>query len=491
MKNNQKKGLELLNEGNIHEAKIIYEELKNNFSLKYHFHLGLRLINHEKFNYYETLKYLKQSFLNLDEKYHYYIYVEFANIAKIQKKYYLVIKYINKALSINKNNYQAIFNLGNTYKLIGDKRKAITNYEKALKIKKDFIPALHNLSLLQTENGNIDLSIEYYKEIIKIDKKAFDSRFNLGCLYLLKGDYKNGWDEYECRFKKRFPVLPSMIPNLEKWQGEKLKKGDKLLVISEQGLGDTIQFMRYVKFLTEKNIEISFYAQEKLKGIIISSKITKNFSSTNHLDTINCTKWTPLLSLPKWLEVNPQNPIIYKSYVKAETTKLKKWAKILRKESSKIIIGINWQGDLNHEKNNLKGRSMKLEKFKEIFKDLDVDLISLQKGHGSEQLRNCSFGERFLKCQEEINNTWSFSDTAAIVLNCDLIITIDSAMAHLSAALGQKTWVFLKKIPDWRWGLYGEDSFWYESMKLYRQEKIEEWDTPLSKMKKDLKELLN
>ena len=85
MKNNQKKGLELLNQRNIHEAKIIYEELKNNFSLKYHFHLGLKLINHEKFNYYETLKYLQQSFLNLDKKYHYYIYVELANIAKIQK----------------------------------------------------------------------------------------------------------------------------------------------------------------------------------------------------------------------------------------------------------------------------------------------------------------------------------------------------------------------------------------------------------------------
>ena len=121
----------------------------------------------------------------------------------------------------------------------------------------------------------------------------------------------------------------------------------------------------------------------------------------------------------------------------------------MRKESSKIIIGINWQGDLNHEKNNLKGRTMKLEKFKEIFKDLDVDLISLQKGFGSEQLKNCSFRERFLSCQEEINNTWSFSDTAAIILNCDLIITTDSSLAHLSAGLGQKTWVFLKKIPDW------------------------------------------
>ena len=491
MKNNQKEGLELLKNGNILEAKIIYEQLKHNFSLKYHFHLGLRLINHEKFNYHETLKYLNQSFLNLDEENHFYIYIELANIAKIQKKYYLVIKYINKALSINKNNYQAIFNLGNTYKLIGDKRKAISNYEKALKIKKDFIPALHNLSLLQTENGNIDLSIQNYKKIIQINKKAFDSRFNLGCLYLLKGDYEKGWDEYEYRLKKRLPVLPLMIPNMEKWQGEKFKKGDKLLVISEQGLGDTIQFMRYVKFLKDKNIDISFIAQEKLKGIIISSKITKNFYSTNPLDSMDCNKWVPLLSLPKWLEVNPQNPIIYKPYINTDTKKLQKWAKSLRKESSKIIIGINWQGDLNHEKNNLKGRSMELEKFKEIFKDLDVDLISLQKGYGSEQLKNCSFRERFLNCQEEINNTWSFSDTAAIILNCDLIITIDSAIAHLSAGLGQKTWVLLKKIPDWRWGLYSNDSFWYESMKLYRQENIGKWDNPLSKIKKDLKELIN
>ena len=83
---------------------------------------------------------MKQSFFNLDKEYHYYIYIELANIAKIQKKYYLVIKYINKALSKNKNNYQAIFNLGNTYKLIGDKQKAITNYEKALKIKKILFP---------------------------------------------------------------------------------------------------------------------------------------------------------------------------------------------------------------------------------------------------------------------------------------------------------------------------------------------------------------
>ena len=175
--------------------------------------------------------------------------------------------------------------------------------------------------------------------------------------------------------KNRFPVLPLIIPNIEKWQGEKLKKGDKLLVISEQGLGDTIQFMRYVKFLTQENIYISFYAQEKLKEIIISSKITKNFYSTNPLDTKNFNKWVPLLSLPKLLEVNPQNPIVFKSYVSTEKIFFKRWSKILRKKSSKIIIGINWQGDVNHEKNNLKGRSMKLEKFKEIFRDLDVDLI--------------------------------------------------------------------------------------------------------------------
>ena len=491
MKNKEKEGLELLKQGNVSEAQIIYEELKVNFNLRYHFYLGLRLLNHEKFKYYETLTYLKQAFLKLDKKYYYYIYIELANISKIEKKYLLVIKYINKALSINKTDYQAMFSLGNTYKLMGDSRKAILNYENALKIKEDFIPALHNLSLLQTENGNIDLSIEHYKEIIQINKKAFDSRFNLGCLYLLKGDYKKGLNEYEYRFKKRFPVLPLIIPNIEKWHGEKLKKGDKLLVISEQGLGDTIQFMRYVKFLTQENIYISFYAQEKLKEIIISSKITKNFYSTNPLDTKNFNKWVPLLSLPKLLEVNPQNPIVFKSYVSTEKIILKRWSKILRKKSSKIIIGINWQGDVNHEKNNLKGRSMKLEKFKEIFRDLDVDLISLQKGYGSEQLKNCSFGESFHECQEQINNIWSFSETAAIILNCDLIITTDSAIAHLSGALGQKTWVLLKKIPDWRWGLYGKNSFWYESMQLYRQENIGDWDSPLSNMRRDLKGLIN
>ena len=99
--------------------------------------------------------------------------------------------------------------------------------------------------------------------------------------------------------------------------------------------------------------------------------------------------------------------------------------------------------------------------------------------------------ERFHECQEQINNIWSFSETAAIILNCDLIITIDSAMAHLSGALGQKTWVLLKKIPDWRWGLYGENSFWYESMQLYRQENLGEWNSPLSQMRTDLKGLIN
>lgn len=245
MKNNEKKGLELLKEGNVSEAQIIYDKLKVNLNLRYHFYLGLRLLNHEKFKYYETLTYLKQAFLKLDKKYYYYIYIELANISKIEKKYFLVIKYINKALSINKTDYQAMFSLGNTYKLMGDSKKAIFNYENALKIKEDFIPALHNLSLLQTENRNIDLSIELYKKIIKINKKAVDSRFNLGCLYLLKGDYKNGLDEYEFRFIKKYPVKPLITPNLEKWHGEKLEKGDKLLVISEQGLGDTIQLMRY------------------------------------------------------------------------------------------------------------------------------------------------------------------------------------------------------------------------------------------------------
>lgn len=112
----------------------------------------------------------------------------------------------------------------------------------------------------------------------------------------------------------------------------------------------------------------------------------------------------------------------------------------------------------------------------------DLALLSLQKGYGSEQLECCSFRRRFLSCQTQVDRCWSFVDTAAMLLACDLVITLDSALAHLAGGLGVPTWLLLKTIPDWRWGLEGDTSFWYPSMRLFRQQEHGNWDEVIERV---------
>ena len=167
----------------------------------------------------------------------------------------------------------------------------------------------------------------------------------------------------------------------------------------------------------------------------------------------------------------------------------KKWKHILSTEN-KPIIGINWQGNPTAEKNYNKGRSLPLETFSTLARNNNFKFLSLQKGFGSEQLDHCSFKNKFVDCQPEINATWDFLENASIIENCDLIITSDTAIAHLAGALGYPTWVALKKIPEWRWMLDGYESPWYPSMKLYRQKERGNWEEIFETIKKDLQSLI-
>ena len=146
------------------------------------------------------------------------------------------------------------------------------------------------------------------------------------------------------------------------------------------------------------------------------------------------------------------------------------------------IIGINWQGNPDAETTFLKGRSLPLESFVTIIEKTTVTLLSLQKGFGSEQLAECSFCHRFVRRQEEINQTWDFVETAAIIANCDLVITSDTVVAHLAAGMGYPTWLLLSKVPDWRWGMEGDTSFWYPSMRLFRQRERGNWSEVMERV---------
>ena len=193
---------------------------------------------------------------------------------------------------------------------------------------------------------------------------------------------------------------------------------------------------------------------------------------------------TPLMSLPYLFNTNLNTIPSMTSYLSADDDRIMAWKKHLAKESFKI--GICWQG--SKAKIDL-GRSFPLTLFEDISKLPNVELISLHKGEGEKQIEDINFDLTVLSNDFD-NGEDAFIDTAAVMANCNLIITSDTAIAHLAGALGCRTWIVLKKIPDWRWMLDRNDSPWYPNMKLYRQKERDNWEEVFETIKKDLQSLI-
>jgi ADP-heptose:LPS heptosyltransferase len=335
---------------------------------------------------------------------------------------------------------------------------------------------------VQDIQGELGDAIASYQMAICLQPDHADSHSNLAMAYLLAGDYEKGWDRYEWRFKfQKFESMLSAHPKAQRWGGTPLQTADKLLLVCEQGLGDTLHFMRYVLALKQQGIAVTLCAQPKLHGLIQASEIDAHPLTPEQANQFSDGQWIPLLSLPRHLGVNPNNPIITEPYLKTSDQLVSTWQEILSTEK-KPIIGINWQGNPSHEKTNSKGRSLPLETFASIAAKTNGSLLSLQKGYGSEQLETCSFRDHFVSCQDQINETWDFLETAAIIDNCDLVITSDTSVAHLAGGMGKTTWLLLKTVPEWRWGLEGENTFWYSSMHLFRQKERGNWDEVMERV---------
>jgi hypothetical protein len=247
--------------------------------------------------------------------------------------------------------------------------------------------------------------------------------------------------------------------------------------------------MRYVIPLRNQGVAVSLCALPKLHSLIQASGIDPSPLTPEQANQVTDGRWIPLLSVPRHLEVSPSHPIITEPYIKTTDELIAKWKSILAAEQNNII-GINWQGDPKTEKIEFKGRSFPLETLAPIAQTTNTSLLSLQKGFGSEQLENCSFKDRFVSCQDQISETWDFLETAAIIANCGLVITSDTSIAHLAGGMGKPTWLLLKKVPEWRWGLEGETTFWYPSMRLFRQSERGNWNELMERVAEELQKHL-
>ena len=354
-------------------------------------------------------------------------------------KYEESISAYKKAMSLQEDYAEPYNNLGAVLRDQGKIDEALDACKRSILLQPDYPEAYNNLCIIFRDKENFDEAIEACKKAISLKPDYAEAYFALSYSFFLKGDFQKGLRLYEWRLKKDgFPTRMSRKPLI--WDGKNSILNKKFFIYEEQGLGDIIQFCRYLPLLKQKGAEVIFKVNPKMHILLRTLDEDIIFVDEDQDDnTIDLE--TPLMSLPYLFNTNLNTIPSMTSYLSADHERIILWKKYLPKDSFKV--GICWQG--SKAKIDL-GRSFPLTLFKDISKLPNVELISLHKGEGENQIEDIDFDLTVLGNDFD-NGEDAFVDTAAVISNCDLIITSDTAIAHLAGALGCPTWVVLKKSP--------------------------------------------
>lgn len=360
--------------------------------------------------------------------------------------------------------------------LIGNNpEEASKKFKKALKINPKAGPALANLGICYKFMGDYHNAKKYLEQACIYEPDQIEHPWNLSIVKLALGEFEQGWRDYEVRYDTRRiatdrVVMPNTpVPMLK--PGDSVK-GKTLVILQEQGFGDTFQFFRFTEQLkAEGAAEIIAIVSKDLMGVIKTipwiDRVQNEMKATDRLPDF----WVFAMSLPYRYQLKTVDDVPYPSqYMKLERHKKEQWDQRFEEFTKKIRIGLIWAGRETHS--NDENRSMELKTFNRLAKYQDrVDFFSLQKGKKQDQGSGIDWN--ITKLGDELKD---FSDTAAVFSNLDLLISIDSGPIHLAGAMGMPVWTLIPQIFDFRWLVDREDTPWYPSMKLFRQKKGESWE---------------
>jgi len=382
-----------------------------------------------------------------------------------------------KAVSIKPDYTEAYNNLGTLYRDTGRHDDAINSYTKALELRPGYIEALNNFGIALRDQGKLDEALEKYDTALSLMPDNLEVRWNKSLTLLLKGDYLNGWKYYETRLLKNSANRRRFTR--PRWDGTRFD-GKTIFVYAEQGYGDTFQFIRFLPQVKALGGKVIFECQKGLTSLLqrcagIDEIVER---SDNNQPGVEFDIHVPLMSLPGVLGCTLENLPEKTPYILPDSDLVEQWQSYLNsaiqnrgKSPDKIFkIGIVWSGNPTHE--NDRNRSCPFEYFDQLRNIEGVVLVSLQKGDTSVQIKKLPDNNNILNIDKDLK---SFHDTAAVIANLDLVISVDTSVAHLAAASGRKTGIILPHAPDWRWLLNREDSPWYPAMKLFRQSIPGDW----------------
>jgi tetratricopeptide (TPR) repeat protein len=395
-----------------------------------------------------------------------------------------VVSY-RRAIAIKGDDAEAHNGLGNAFTEQGRLDEAVASYARALAIKADYPEAHSNLGATLQEQGRLDEAMASFARAVALRPDYAQAHWNAALLDLLRGDFENGWAGYEWRKRKDKPTAARSFDR-PLWLGAEDVSGKAVFLHCEQGLGDTLQFVRYAALVRDLGAEVTVAVQRPLLPILRNSMPGLQFIAEDHVPA-HFDHHAPLLSLPFAFRTLLDSVPAQVPYLLADLERTDKWAGWLGTQGFKI--GICWQGTAGRAD---RGRSFPISQLAGIGDVPGVRLISLHKGAGEEQLQRLPEGMRVeLPGPDFDPEGAAFLDSAAVMKLCDLIITCDTSIAHLAGALGVPVWVMLKRIPDWRWLLDRSSSPWYPTMRLFRQERPGDWSSAFSELAASLQEVVH
>jgi tetratricopeptide (TPR) repeat protein len=373
----------------------------------------------------------------------------------------------DRIVAIEPNHALALGNRGFSLKNMDRFEEALASYDRAVAISPGLKDLLSNRAIVQVDLERFDEAIASCQQALTIDPSDVKARYNMGLVKLMTGQLEGGWVDYDARWQ--LDAMQSWRRHFHKpwWFGMADVRGKRLLLHPEQGFGDTIMFVRYVPLLVERGATVILEAQRALLPLLAQieglAAITPLGDPLPDFD-VHC----PLMGLPRafgtTLDTIPRG-----AYLSVPASQMHIWRERLSAFPGPRV-GLVWAGNPTHD--NDRHRSTSLRELIPLIGGSAAKFFSLQKElrAGDAELLAANPGIIHLG-----NDLLTFEDTAAVVSNLDVVITVDTSVAHLAGALGKPVWIMLPYIPDWRWLLDREDSPWYPTARLFRQTTRDDW----------------
>jgi tetratricopeptide (TPR) repeat protein len=368
--------------------------------------------------------------------------------------------------------------LGNASQQTARFDQAAASYRRAVTLDPELFGAQHNLALTLWKMGSIDESIQVFDKILARLPDATEAKVDRAFALLTRGQYEQGFADYELRDQ-----LPRFAERIDKsrqrWDGSD-PAGKTIVIINDQGMGDLIQFIRYALLLADRGAKIWVACPQILEPIALSVRGVVGIVDAQ-APPLPDEMWVWEASLPALFKTTLENIPREVPYIRADAAKVARWRERVASDSN-FKVGLVWAGAAIND--NDRARSCTLQDLAPLAMP-GVTFYSMQKGPPATQLSNPPAGMNVIDLAPELND---FGDTAAVMECLDLVISVDTAAAHLGGALGRPVWALLYKGADWRYGVDPEVSPWYPTMRLFRQTELGHWSAPVAQMANELKE---